>query len=138
MSERQPAARRSPSGRAQSRRIPILIGIYVAPAVLVAASWTHQPLALRIELVAESGCGPLLLAFLLLLPIVMPEILMHDFPTEVVIARSAYALLALVAAAWLTVLWKTRMRNLPYRVHLMLAIGWWLIGTLIIAVGLGV
>jgi hypothetical protein len=115
-------------------KMPVLIAIYLGPLPLNAALWIGQPLDTVIGFVGMSGCGPLMP--LLFLPVVVIWGFGGGAANRGVIEATFYALFALPWAVWFTLLWKTKLRNLHYGVHLGLAIGWWLVGTAMIVIGL--
>lgn len=120
--------------RHRRKNLPALIGMYLVPLALNAALWisfvlTRGPsygiygMRTALRAIAGSGCGPLRL--------VLPVSFSDPFTL-------VYVVFAVLWGSWFTLLWRTRLGALPYSLHVVLTVLaciWWIIGTVIVGIG---
>jgi hypothetical protein len=109
-----------------SRRMFGLSGVYLAPALLNMLLWVGQPALTVLDFMFVSGCGPLSI-ILLLVPISWAL----RFPGAL-----APVLFGCIWTTWFIALRHRRFRNLRYGAHAVIALLWWLVGTLFVMVGI--
>ena len=103
-----------------------LAGVYLAPALLNALLWLGQPAPTALGFMFVSGCGPLCTILL-----VVPVSWALRSPGAL-----APVLFGCIWTIWFIALRQQRFRNLQYGAHAVIALVWWLVGTLFVMIGI--